>query len=40
MSRRPGIGWRPRWSTTHDAALTMEKNFHHLASPVIRKDIL
>lgn len=23
-----------------DAALTMEKNFHHLASPVIRKDIL
>ncbi len=23
-----------------DAALTMEKNFHHLSSPVIRKDIL
>ena len=23
-----------------DAALTMEKNFHHLASPVIRRDIL
>lgn len=23
-----------------DAALTMEKNFHHLVSPVIRKDIL
>ncbi|HEY1702309.1 MAG TPA: DNA cytosine methyltransferase [Trebonia sp.] len=23
-----------------DAALTMEKNFHHLAGPVIRKDIL
>jgi DNA (cytosine-5)-methyltransferase 1 len=23
-----------------DAALTMEKNFHHLASPVIRKNIL
>lgn len=23
-----------------DAALTMEKNFHHLASPVIRQDIL
>jgi DNA (cytosine-5)-methyltransferase 1 len=24
----------------HDAAMTMEKNFHHLVSPVIRQDIL
>jgi len=35
-------GYRVRAAVEHDrdAALTMEKNFHHLASPVIRKDIL
>ena len=35
-------GYRVTAAVEHDtdAALTMEKNFHHLASPVIRKDIL
>jgi len=35
-------GYRVAAAVEHDddAALTMEKNFHHLASPVIRKDIL
>lgn len=35
-------GYRVAVAVEHDrdAALTMEKNFHHLASPVIRKDIL
>ena len=35
-------GYRVTAAVEHDqdAALTMEKNFHHLASPVIRRDIL
>ena len=35
-------GYRVAAAVEHDtdAALTMEKNFHHLASPVIRRDIL
>src|SRR5690348_5959367 len=35
-------GYRVTAAVEHDrdAALTMEKNFHHLVSPVIRKDIL
>ncbi len=35
-------GFRVTAAVEHnsDAALTMEKNFHHLASPVIRRDIL
>jgi DNA (cytosine-5)-methyltransferase 1 len=35
-------GFRVTAAVEHDqdAALTMEKNFYHLASPVIRKDIL
>jgi len=35
-------GFRVRAAVEHDqdAALTMEKNFHHLAGPVIRRDIL
>ncbi len=35
-------GYRVAAAVEHDAnaALTMEKNFHHLVSPVIRKDIL
>lgn len=35
-------GYRVTAAVEHDsdAALTMEKNFHHLASPVIRQDIL
>jgi DNA (cytosine-5)-methyltransferase 1 len=35
-------GYRVLAAVEHntDAALTMEKNFHHLASPVIRKDIM
>lgn len=35
-------GYRVAAAVEHDpdAVLTMEKNFHHLASPVIRKDIL
>jgi DNA (cytosine-5)-methyltransferase 1 len=35
-------GFRVAAAVEHDtdAALTMEKNFHHLASPVIRRDIL
>jgi DNA (cytosine-5)-methyltransferase 1 len=35
-------GYRVATAVEHDtdAALTMEKNFHHLASPVIRRDIL
>jgi DNA (cytosine-5)-methyltransferase 1 len=35
-------GYRVVAAVEHDddAALTMEKNFHHLASPVIRRDIL
>lgn len=35
-------GYRVAAAVEHDrdAALTMEKNFHHLGSPVIRKDIL
>lgn len=35
-------GFRVAAAVEHDqdAALTMEKNFHHLAGPVIRKDIL
>lgn len=35
-------GYRVAAAVEHDsdAALTMEKNFHHLVSPVLRKDIL
>ncbi len=35
-------GYRVAAAVEHDAdaALTMEKNFHHLVSPVIRRDIL
>jgi DNA (cytosine-5)-methyltransferase 1 len=35
-------GYRVAAAVEHDsdAALTMEKNFHHLAAPVIREDIL
>jgi DNA (cytosine-5)-methyltransferase 1 len=35
-------GYRVAAAVEHDrdAALTMEKNFHHLAAPVIRRDIL
>jgi DNA (cytosine-5)-methyltransferase 1 len=35
-------GYRVTAAVEHDtdAVLTMEKNFHHLASPVIRRDIL
>lgn len=35
-------GYRVTAAVEHDpdAALTMEKNFHHLVSPVIRRDIL
>ncbi|HSV68260.1 MAG TPA: DNA cytosine methyltransferase [Mycobacteriales bacterium] len=35
-------GYRVAVAVEHDpdAALTMEKNFHHLASPVLRQDIL
>jgi DNA (cytosine-5)-methyltransferase 1 len=35
-------GFRVTAAVEHnqDAALTMEKNFHHLAGPVIRKDII
>jgi DNA (cytosine-5)-methyltransferase 1 len=35
-------GYRVTAAVEHDldAALTMEKNFHHLASPVIRQDVM